>query len=99
MGGKKKETKNKNRYKKIWQKICKQGEEKRKKKNGLKERKKHCNSASEVKLTNKRDSLKFKIYVSESAVALLCRIVRYSSEPNTKVYGMWPHPFKNFFFS
>ena len=21
---------------------------------------------------------------------------RYSSEPNTKVYGMWPHPFKHF---
>ena len=32
--------------------------------------------------------------ILESAV---CRIVRYSSEPNTKVYGMWPHPFKHFF--
>ena len=41
--------------------------------------------------------------ISESAVALsigesLCRIVRYSSEPNTKVYGMGPHLFKHFFF-
>ena len=38
------------------------------------------------------------VYISESAVARsLCRIVTYSSEPNTKVYGMWPHPFKHFF--
>ena len=28
----------------------------------------------------------------------LCRIVRYSSEPNTKVYGMGPHLFKHFIF-
>ena len=27
------------------------------------------------------------------------RIVRYSSEPNTKVYGVWTHPFKHLFFS
>ena len=28
----------------------------------------------------------------------LCRIVRYSSEPNTKVYRMWPHPLSIFSF-
>ena len=28
----------------------------------------------------------------------LVRIVTYSSEPNTKVYGMGPHLFKHFFF-
>ena len=28
---------------------------------------------------------------------LVCRIVTYSSEPNTKVYGIRPHLFKHFF--
>ena len=34
--------------------------------------------------------------ISESAVALS---IRYSSEPNTKVYWIRPHLFKLFFFS
>ena len=39
--------------KKFGRKYASKERKKERKKNGLKERKKHCNSASEVKLTNK----------------------------------------------